>query len=124
MLKDLGKKLKAKKKEKEQSPKTKPERIVKGWSFPKIIPSKGPLPKCRGCGKKIGRNEPRIRHNYYEEKHHAHLSVHQFHVKYSCLADLKKQQLEEFLKKKWSQKEVERVQNMLKRMGTPETDSD
>jgi hypothetical protein len=61
--------------------------IPMGVSFAaKASSRKGQLPKCRGCGKEIERDRPRIRHKW-TKKHLEFPKVQQFHVNVACLKE-------------------------------------
>ena len=132
MLLELKETLSAKKKTRTQQKKKKEKqkentnrrlsRIVKGWSAPKSNPKTGPLPVCQGCQQKITRSEMRVRNNHQLEHHHEFLTVHQFHVRTSCLLNQPFDQLELFLKKKWTPKNLQIIQNVIKKIGPVESD--
>jgi hypothetical protein len=110
-LQNLGKELQNKKTKEKQR---RNSRVVMGWSIPKNNCPSGPLPICRGCHHKIKKTEERIRNNHREQPHHEYPSVHQYHIKASCLMHLKGEALNTFLAKKWPQKNVQQVQNVVK----------
>ena len=86
-----------------------------GWSIPKNIPKFGPRPVCKGCQKVIERNENRIRYKFQSHTKDHIKPVHQYHLKVSCLATLKKNDMKLFLEKKWTTKPLQNLQSRLAR---------
>ena len=81
--------------------------MKKGWPAPTKVPTRGPAPKCKGCGKRIERDEERVRHVAFAKSNHNHPTVSQFHARASCLWGIPKAQLDGLLEKHWTQRNMQ-----------------
>ena len=86
-------------------------RTPAGWCFRHFVPRRGPNPKCKGCGKKIGKSELAVKHSHVEKSTHRFRKVDQFHCQRSCIETVSQEHLDSFLQKHWLKREVIAVVN-------------
>ena len=112
------------KKQNTKEGKLREQRKVTGWSMPRASPKSGPLPKCRGCNKPIERYEKRLRNKFQSKQYHKFEQVWQFHLKVSCLVNLRAEHMKSFLAKKWTTKRAQEVQKSLAQLGLDSEESE
>ena len=90
----------------------KKQKTLVGWEErPNWVGKPGPEAKCKGCLKKIKKDELCIRYGYRYGLNHAKHQVDQYHVKVGCLKRLNESDKESIKNIKWINEETRIVCN-------------
>ena len=98
-------------------------RAMLGWSLPVNSPTRGPLPKCRGCKKPIERHEKRVRHTFKQDPNEKPLTW-QWHLKTGCLCGMGPLHMKTFLDKRFASKLAQRVQASVMKFRLDDSDDE
>ena len=91
------------------------KRIPMGWSFRVCVPKRGDKPKCKGCKRVINCEDDCVRFQHHEKETHLFPVIDQFHCRCSCLMKMKREHLEKFLEKHWTENVVCEAVNAIRK---------
>jgi hypothetical protein len=106
-------KSKKKRSEKAGERKTESKRLNMGFSFRSAAQKRGKQPRCKGCGISIKYQDKCIKHKYMKKRRDKFETIDQYHCEVGCLSLMEEEHLDQFMEKKWSEKDVRDVVDQL-----------